>query len=345
MHRLRPAAAALLCLFLATCGSSENSPIATGPGTDASAANPGGLPPGFGDTGTGAPDFASWQDLGSTADTTTTPPGTRSFHPAGRWTWQDFPDDAAAGSAAGCGLVGSQQGSGLSLIESFVGDDFSSLLHPDESGDIDMTLLVHADGWDGVSILPASVHLQLLYGDQEAPGVTDRFVVSKSTFLNNDPDLPSQVFFPNTPLQPNGYFETAATDVPITFSLTDDFDATIVISSGIVRGRISADPPGLRVDDGMVTGYFSDATLEQIVIGLQQLCNVPEPASYCNALNLVLNPTKPVSESAALLAQLFGGYDSQIVGFNVSSCSGADCNAVSVCWLFRAEGTTVVGMR
>jgi hypothetical protein len=334
--------ATLLCFSLAACGG-EDAPIGpAGPAADTSAASPGAYAPG---TGNAAVDTGSWPDFGFTVDTTTAPPATRSFNPAGRWTWHDFPDDAATGAAAGCGLVGSNQGSGLSLIETFVGGDFSSLLHPDESGNIDMTLLVHADGWDGMSMLPSSVHLQLLFGDQEAPGVTDRFVVSSSTFPNRDPELPSQVFFPNTQVQPNGYFETLAADVPITFSLSSDFNATMVISSAIVRGRLSADPPGLRVDEGMVTGYFSDATVEQVVIGLQQLCNVPDPASYCNALNIVLNPSKPVSESAALLAQLLGGYDSQVSGFEAFPCSGSDCNAISICWLFRAEGTTVVGVR
>ena len=261
--------------------------------------------------------------------------------PAARVVRMDVPMDAEDGRAKGCEVHGANLGSGVQGLITLIGDDLTTQFHPDDQGEIEIILLTHLEGWRAGRTAGGEGQLNvIIYDGDPDPDHPGRFLIDRSSFF--DPDA---LDFPRASLAANLDGCNLLT-VPGDFSVSVPrlyLPDGVRLSRARMRGHVTVDPKGFRIQPGMITGYLTRNTLEGILDVLYVLCNDDKPPEVCEILGGFLS-ADAAEVVTTLLFPILGGADVMVLGDTVRGDCGDACNAVSVCLLLEAEPAYINGI-
>ncbi|MCA9547299.1 MAG: hypothetical protein KC613_23010 [Myxococcales bacterium] len=262
------------------------------------------------------------------------------FGPVGRIDRLAVPPDPEAARRAGCLVRGPRAGTGVANALSLLGGGLERTVQPDRRGHIDLVLLIQAQGWPTGATAQevAAVDLALLDGVQaEAEG---EFWIDPQTLT---PEGQPRVFVPGTRVD-DGWLEQTPGPMALSLSLLGAIQVQIPLEVARLDGRLVADGPGLGLQDGVLTGYVTDQSLEALVAQIRTLCGSPEAPALCALFGgQIEQPTE------VLVDQVLGfidGYDAAVHpgGYATECEAGGLCNAVALCVQVGAHGVVALGV-
>jgi len=261
------------------------------------------------------------------------------YGPVTRIDQMNVPANVQAAQAAGCELVGRNQGTGLASLLSTFMVDLNAQVQADAQGMVSTIVLAELKGWQpeqtGNDV--RSVDLNFYAGQQSGQG---EFLIDRSSFVNDDPQSPARVS-----LEASTTCETLETeqgDFNLSLAVGDvNLDLTLVQTR--ILGDLSVGPAGVAVDNGLLTGYLTDAGLVEVIRALQQACGSPQPPDFCEQAGAFL-----MGDPAGLVpvaALLMGGFDVAVApGGGLDADCGFECNAISVCLQIETVPVNVAGV-
>lgn len=267
------------------------------------------------------------------------------FGPAGRVVSADVPSTATASRRAGCEVYGNSAGTSIANIVLLTGG-LSPYFRRKPNGDIDFVLIVWAKGWEAGQRVSDLTSVDLAFLDGDVVPDSDRFVLLEENFPAGT-DAPPRSYFPETPVDEGGWFETPAAFFSLSVPLLNDYVMRLPFRTAEVRGRLFVDGPGLGVEDGVITGYVARDDMITVAEGLRDACYGESPPSICNLIGGQIGPDMTGEELIGLVMGFTPGFDVIVTdGAAPRPCDGEEeaCNAMSMCVLFVAEGVSVDGV-
>ena len=259
------------------------------------------------------------------------------FGPSARVTTMSVPSNRGDAEAAGCHLVGGNNGIGLAGFLNLMGQ-LDNFIQVDAEGNISLILFTHISGWpvgqppnDG-----EDPRLNLYYGASGENG----FSVERRSFENNNPDDSPRWSFGATIRacqlsSDRGPFELTigGADLPLTLAL----------SQVSFTGEVLAREDGFELNNGVLTGYLTIDALIAMVGNLQTFCAADNDSDFCGQAGQLLDGD-PETLAQTLFLPILRGADALVLENVVRDDCGDDCNAVSVCMPFQARATPIVGV-
>ena len=295
-------------------------------------------------------DAAQRPDLGAVPDSATdaapdlahafdaAPPGL-TFSPAGRVVDLVLPDNPAHAATLGCAVEARNNGSSLAAVVSLVAQGgLAPLVERKPDGSVDLVIAIQAAGDKAME--PGPVQMRALYGGAIA-GREDFSVDPASLAEDGLPRMRWPVM--DTPA--DGRFHTQGTTFTLSLSFGPEFPPlNLVLQAATLRGIVSADGPGIALNDGFLEGYFSATSIRGLITELVTLCATEPEPSFCGGAIAVLGGAEEPNRAFNIIVGLIGGFDAIADEASGRACSAGnpDCNAVGVCLKLRAEGVTLV---
>lgn len=275
--------------------------------------------------------------------------GEREYAPAARVTFLNLPEDPGSAEDMGCTVSGSQGGSGLAGLTSLIGadDGLTQFVTMDENGEISLSLLAHAPGWEaGTSVADVgSIDMALYNGSQVESGNNESFLIDPASF---DADGNPLISFAGIEVDGDtGWMETDEGALSLSLPIADGLPPIdLSIERTIVSGYLEVDGPGFGVQQALIQGYLTQEQTLALIEGLQTACGVENPPSLCDTVNQFLMGQTP-DQVLGLIETFVGGFDSLIEGDSIEECVGgsmAGCNALSICLIAEMDGVVIDGL-
>lgn len=239
----------------------------------------------------------------------------------------------------GCDLVaGTTGGIGLSALTSAMQLDINELVSPGPEGLIQSVILGHVEGWSPgqTSHDTESLSFRLYSGVQRGGG---EYSVDPISFLNDgQPRVawPAHVGCGRLETEPG----------PLAFDLsaeTSGLGASLNLTSARVSSQIVVNEAGLSFVEGTIVGYLPESVIISIVQEIKESCQSPNAPDLCVQANSFL-AGDAVTITRSIVLPFLHGLDAHIGpdGQQVNSCSGDECNALSICVRIEGESVSVV---
>ena len=255
----------------------------------------------------------------------------------------DIPANRMAATAAGCDLVGNNNGSGLAgLISLAGGAGLAEFVNPDDMGEISLVLLGQLDGWAAgtTANTAGSATLNLFNGVQ---GDAGDFWIDPDSFVDGN----ALVSFPDSSIE-NSCLAAGPGTFSVSLPIIPDLPIELSIIQTEITGALAVDGPGWSLESGVLGGYLTRQAILDLIRGLQIACAADDPPSLCDQAGAILGgPDDPPENALPILEQFIGGFDSKVEGETASACDPGvpmDCNAVSVCLLVGIGGIEIAGV-
>ncbi len=278
-------------------------------------------------------------DAGPTA-TPLAPPN--AWGPAARIDDLEVPATPLDARRAGCLLHGDAAGTGARNLLLVAGGNLSAQVRATSGGRVRLVLLFRARGWPEGT---ASADLEAL-GLDFFGGTQDddlAFHYAAEGFVDGQPEAGAVVRFDGAQVL-DGWLEVPPGPFVLPLSLPNSPVLPLGLEAARVTGRVAADGPGFRIDDGAIAGYLTRATTHQLVDEIKTQCAGDEPPGICRLIGGQLDqPTDTLVDTVIGLA---GGFDAQVdpVAGPGPCAPGGACDALAVCLRFTAEGVVVAGI-
>ena len=262
-----------------------------------------------------------------------------SYCPSARLSALTIPADAAAATTGGCRLAGSSNGASLGGLLALAGGavDTNSFVQPDENGEISLILLNHLKGWaDGATGNSAGeLDAQFFTGVQSGVDTFDIDPVS----LQGDGS--PYISFPGTTVT-DGLLSTPTSTFTVNLPILDGVNLGIRLDQAKLEGDLSIKPAGFELNNGVLGGYLTTDGIMELINGLIAACTSPMPPDALSSVCPIIGTDANVAFG---LLTTFVTLDTAVNGdAPAASCSGADCNALSVCLLVGMTPVTVSGI-
>ncbi len=262
--------------------------------------------------------------------------------PAARIDDLEVPATPLDARRAGCLLHGDAAGTGARNLLLVAGGNLSAQVRATSGGRVRLVLLFRARGWPEGT---ASADLEAL-GLDFFGGTQDddlAFHYAAEGFVDGQPEAGAVVRFDGAQVL-DGWLEVPPGPFVLPLSLPNSPVLPLGLEAARVTGRVAADGPGFRIDDGAIAGYLTRATTHQLVDEIKTQCAGDEPPGICRLIGGQLDqPTDTLVDTVIGLA---GGFDAQVdpVAGPGPCAPGGACDALAVCLRFTAEGVVVAGI-
>ncbi|MCB9540320.1 MAG: hypothetical protein H6704_29240 [Myxococcales bacterium] len=267
---------------------------------------------------------------------------TNAWGPAARIDDLEVPATPLDARRAGCLLYGDAAGTGARNLLLVAGGNLSAQVRATSGGRVRLVLLFRARGWPEGA---ASADLDTLgldfFGGTQDEDLTFRYAAEG--FVDGRPEAGAAVRFDDAQVL-DGWLEVAPGPLVLPLSLPNSPVLPLGLEAARVTGRVAADGPGFRIDQGAIAGYLTRATTHQLVDEIKAQCAGAEPPGICRLIGGQLDqPTDMLVDTVIGLA---GGFDAQVdpVGGPGPCAPGGACDALAVCLRFTAEGVVVAGI-
>lgn len=268
--------------------------------------------------------------------------GQSPWGPAARISALDVANNADAARRAGCLLHGEGAGSKLYSLLLLAGGGLGSQVRPNPAGEIALVVLLRALGWEpGLSAGEIDdIDIEILSGLQ---GEDERFVYRSDGFLDGDPEQPATTVFLDTGVD-DGWLWTDQIPFELPLSLLGSPELPLRLENTVLTGRIAAEGPGFRLDDGALAGYITDQTVLELAALLREQCLPEDAPTFCALIQDQLD--EPPEVLLELVVGIIGGFEARVDGPRSMPCDPEvpdDCNAVGVCLILEATPVVVEG--
>ncbi|MEZ4474938.1 MAG: hypothetical protein R3F60_29935 [bacterium] len=218
----------------------------------------------------------------------------------------------------------------------------SSLVQPDDMGDISLILLAQLKGWDegqtGNQVGTAT--LNLFTGD-----LTDgEFYIDPQSFEGGDPANSALISFPDTSVT-NSVLASGEQDISLELPLLAGVPLALGLDNTRVKGSLSMRAEGFASQNGVLAGYFTKPAILELITGLQAYCAANPDTSICGTIGAVIPPGTDPEVAYGILTALVQP-DANFENGVASACApgSGDCNAVGVCLLVEMDATAIAGV-
>lgn len=267
---------------------------------------------------------------------------TNVWGPAARIDDLEVPATPLDARRAGCLLYGDGAGTGARNLLLVAGGNLSTQVRATAGGRVRLVLLFRARGWSSGT---ASADLETLgldfFGGTQDEDLTFRYAAEG--FVDGQPEAGAVVRFDGAQVV-DGWLEVPAAPFVLPLSLPNSPVLPLGLEAARVTGRVAADGPGFRIDQGAIAGYLTRATTYELVEEIKTQCAGEAPPGICRLIGGQLDqPTDTLVDTVIGLA---GGFDAQVdpVDGPGPCAPGGACDALAVCLRFTAEGVVVSGI-
>ena len=293
-------------------------------------------PTGLSATGPKADDFDDVDCPDTDALPDQNPPGLSAMT---RITSMGIPTSRNQAIEYGCDLVaGTTGGIGLSALTAAMNLDINALVSPNADGLIQSVILGHIDGWTPgqTGNGTGDVSFRLYSGVQKNGG--DYGVDPVSFLSGGQPRVswPAHVGCGRLETEPG----------PLVFEVpaeTSGVRASLSLMAARVSSQVVVNEQGLSIVEGTIVGYVPESVIISIVQGIQENCQSANASEICVQANSFLAGDAATITRNIVLPFLHG-LDAHVDpdGRRVDSCSGDECNALSICVRIEGESASVV---
>ncbi len=288
------------------------------------------------------PDAALEPDAAPVDPLTVPLAGQSPWGPAARVSALDVPNNADTARRAGCLLHGEGAGSKLYSLLLVAGGGLGSQVRPNPAGEIDLVVLMRAVGWEpGVSSGELdTVDIEILRGLQGPDGA---LLYRTDGFVDGDPEQPANTAFVGSGVD-DGWLWTDQIQFELPLSLLGSPELPLRLENTVLTGRIAAEGPGFRLDDGALAGYITDEAVLELAAVLREQCLVEDAPTFCALIRSQLD--EPPEVLLELVVGIIGGFEARVEGPRATPCDPEqpdDCNAVGVCLVLEGSPVIVEG--
>jgi hypothetical protein len=262
------------------------------------------------------------------------------YCPSARLSALSLPQTPADATASGCRLASDKNGTALGGLLMLAGDvDTNEFVTPNASGEIELILLNHLDGWmSGATGNDAGTFSSKFYTGVQ---VDSGFEIDPVSFDESGNPI---IYFDGTSVV-DGLYQTPPSDFRVSLPLAG-LDLELRLSQTEVNGFVTVDETGFNMTEGVLGGYLTKDAILELIQGITDLCdpNAENRPELCDTVSSVLSGN--AESDLILLTSILGGFDSAVNGSDVSACAGdsPDCNAISVCILLEMESAKISGI-
>ena len=123
-----------------------------------------------------------------------------------------------------------------------------------------------------------------------------------------------------------------------------DTQIDVNLEGAFVTGQVVVEESGVHISEGTVNGYFTRESVTALVEDLKRQCESTSPPEFCEGFQSFLS--LPVNNLVNILVGFAGGFDVSFASSNGQPrrCSGADCDAISVCLSVEGRSASVQGL-
>jgi len=285
---------------------------------------------------------------------------TGDYCPSSRLSALTLPANADSADTLGCNLEGVNAGASLSRLLVAVKDlvQLPFEIQVDASGQVtqDITLDSYVDASAGE---PTVLLLAQLAGwaagktgNEQGTADLNFFIGQAGTAANSYLINPASLDADGKPLVSfagASVANSALTTQPGRFTLSlpiMGIPLSFALEQAQLKAALSIDATGFNSETGLIGGYFTKDSLVGLVDGISAACAGPSAPDFCAQAGAFLNVA--TIESVLGLAAVGGvdgtAYDVKVVDGVASACSGADCNALSICLKVGMASTTIEGV-
>lgn len=262
------------------------------------------------------------------------------YGPSGRVTFLDIPMAPAPGAGSnGCDLVGSGQGSNLGALALLVDGGLSSLVQPDDMGEIQFILLSQLEGWaegqTGNQVGTATMNLFI--GDQNADGT---FSIDPDSFVGGDPANGALIAFADTSVS-NSTILTPRQEISLELPIVPGIPLSVRLSDARFKSGLRIEADGFAASNGTLAGYFTKDAVLELITGIITFCADNMESSLCQTVAPILG--NDVEAAYTTLTALVPP-DVKFENGVASECQPADCNAIGVCLLVEMQAEVINGV-
>jgi hypothetical protein len=250
-----------------------------------------------------------------------TRPSPAGWFPGARTTFLEIPTTHDDARAAGCDLLGANNGTGLSGLLALAGTDLNELLQPNEEGHVTVVQLSYLDDWADrrTGNQTEQADLRFFTGRDAAEGF-----VAQDEFAN----------FRNADVR--GARLRGAGDFGFELPIVEGLPLVLELRQTTVQGDLRVEDGGFGLSNGTIAGYLTRADLVALIAGIQAVCAQDDPPELCGVIEQVLPLDADPEAVMPLILQFIGGFDAGWDGARASACDpgrAGDCGAVSVCFM------------
>lgn len=260
--------------------------------------------------------------------------------PSGRVTYLDIPPAPAPNDPPnGCDLVGSGQGSNLGALALLVDGGLSSLVQPDDMGEIQFILLSQlkgfAEGQTGNEV--GEVTMNLFIGDQNADGT---FSIDPDSFEGADPANGPLISFAGTSVE-NSTILTPRQEISLELPIVPGIPLAVRLSDARFKSGLRMEADGFSAQNGTLAGYFTKDAVIELIQGIITFCADNMANSLCQTVAPILG--NDVDQAYATLTALVPP-DVKFTNGVASECQPAECDAIGVCLLVEMQAEVIAGV-
>lgn len=292
-------------------------------------------------------------------------PAEANWSPAARVTFINVPHDKDCAAAAGCRLIGTQNGTALAGLLPLLNQDapppppdeecpdsgLSAFVQPDETGDIQLILLSRLLGVPAGQPFAATANadLQLFTGDPGA-SPTEWTIDSASFEPNTENPL---IHFAGTSFDAEGRIHTPSSRFSLNIPVAG-LAISLALEGSQVSGfaGIGTGNVGFKISNGLIGGYLTEDSIVSLIVGLQASCAAEDPPEFCSQLNSILPPGSctpaDCTTGISIITGILGKFEAKVdAAGTASACdprTEGDCNAIGVCLQVEMQGTTITGI-
>ena len=256
-------------------------------------------------------------------------------------TFLDIPASPQDGAAAGCNLVGSGQGSNLGALAALVEGGLSSIVQPDDMGEIQFILLSQLDGFaegqTGNQVGEATMNLFI--GDQDGSG---GFTIDPVSFEGGDPANAPLISFAGTSVT-DATIETPQQEVSLSLPIVPGIPLTVRLSNARFKSGLRMEAAGFSAQNGTLSGYFTKAAVLELVTGLLEFCGANPMNSLCGTISSVIPPGTDPEVAYGILSALIPP-DVRLDNGTPMECAAGTCDTIGVCLLVEMDAQVIAGV-
>jgi len=231
-------------------------------------------------------------------------------------------------------IPGSNGGLGLATLLHTLGVNLDDIVKPNADGQIASIILGHISGWQPGETANETEGLNLhMYNGHQIDPVTFR--------IARDSDESAPVMFPASVSCQE--LETRGRNLTFDLPVEGGGVLPFVLEHVQVSGQVSISGEGFSLNKGTIIGYISETAIVKIVQDIQDGCREHPEEPTCADLSFLLS-NDAESITSAIVLPFLHGLDAQLIPQNTSvqSCTGTECNAMSICIRFESEPVTVL---
>jgi hypothetical protein len=215
--------------------------------------------------------------------------------------------------------------------------DTNSFVQPDEMGQIQLVLINYLKGWANGATGNAAGELEAQFFTGVQSDVETFEIDPVSLQQSGDP----YITFPNTVVT-DGLLRTPTSTFTVNLPILDGVDLGIRLDQAKLEGDVELRDAGFALKAGVLGGYLTTDGIMALITGLINACTSPTPPSALSSVCPILG--NDVNAAFTLLSS-FVTFDTAVNGdAPAASCTGADCNALSVCLLVEMSPVSVTGI-